>query len=199
MAVIVDSATRVSYFTWTGGTPPYSVQYRAAGTQDWHGLASLTDTLQVPLLPPNASYEWQIQAGCAKSFSTSHTFVSASCNPGYQGPDCMTEIRDKFLGVYVGSQHCSDGDSSSYNMTVASSADGVLFVTVSDGVNSYTGKVNSDASDSTFSFINQNTDGTTLSATGQLTSNVSGRMIHFTSVLTRTGSSLVCTFDGLKQ
>ncbi len=199
MAVITDPATRVSYFTWTGGTPPYSVQYRATGTQDWYALASLTDTIQVPQLTPNTSYEWQIQAACANSFTASHTFSYSGCNPGYEGADCTTEIRRKFLGVYNGTQHCSDGDSSHYILTVANSNDGVLFVTVSDGTNSYTGKVNSDASDSTFTITSPNPDGTTFAASGQLTTTTSGRMLHLSSVLSATGSALVCTYDAMKQ
>jgi hypothetical protein len=43
---------------------------------------------------------------------------NCQCMPGYEGDNCQTEQRQEFFGNYVVSENC-DGNSDSYNMTVA--------------------------------------------------------------------------------
>jgi hypothetical protein len=47
-----------------------------------------------------------------------------TCPTGYEGTNCETKARDKFLGTYTGSEICTVG-TDNYTMTLATNSDNV--------------------------------------------------------------------------
>ncbi|MBS1623007.1 MAG: hypothetical protein JST83_03240 [Bacteroidetes bacterium] len=56
------------------------------------------------------------------------------CPDGYEGYACATEIRTRMVGTYLSVDPCTPG-LSSYNVTVATSAQGGRFITISNLIN----------------------------------------------------------------
>ncbi|PZF73248.1 hypothetical protein [Taibaiella soli] len=57
------------------------------------------------------------------------TFTSCSkddsgCAVGYEGSDCKTLSRDKFVGTYVGTEQCTTG-TDNYSITIAANSDAI--------------------------------------------------------------------------
>ena len=55
------------------------------------------------------------------TLSFSITSCNKSCDTGYEGSDCKTETRAKFLGSFVGNEECIVGNDT-YTVTITKSA-----------------------------------------------------------------------------
>lgn len=124
------------------------------------------------------------------------TIVSSctkTCDEGFEGDKCDTEIREKFIGQFQGQETCTAG-TDSYTLTVSKSSSDVLKVTVNNVYNQgFTATATVDGS--TFTITNQNVGGTvTVQGTGTLT----GNNLSFQYTIADGGTSNTCTFTGSK-
>ncbi len=125
------------------------------------------------------------------------SFISSctkTCDPGYEGSDCKTETRAKFVGQYQGPETCTVG-TDNYTLTVAKSSTDVLKITFTNVYNqAYTAIATVDGS--SFTVESQTVaSGVTVSGTGTL----SGTTLTFTYTITTAGAaSNTCTFSGVK-
>lgn len=55
-----------------------------------------------------------------------------TCDPGYEGSDCKTEVREKYVGQWQGSDVCTTGTYSNITITLAGGSASVLNVTISN-------------------------------------------------------------------
>lgn len=124
------------------------------------------------------------------------TFVSSctkTCDEGFEGDKCDTEIREKFVGQYQGQETCTVG-TDSYTLTIAKSSSDVLKITVNNVYNqSLTATATVDGS--TFDVANQNVGG---SVTIQGTGTLSGDNLSFQYTIADGVNSNSCTFTGTK-
>jgi hypothetical protein len=116
-----------------------------------------------------------------------------TCDEGYEGDDCKTEIRAKFLGAWQGQETCTVG-TDSYTLTITSSGSNILNVVLN---NVYNDAIVATASTdgTTFTVANQNVGGST---TVQGTGTVTGNSISFQYTLADGANSNTCTFTGTK-
>jgi hypothetical protein len=116
------------------------------------------------------------------------------CDPGYEGDDCKTETRAKFIGQYTGPETCTVG-TDNYTITVGRSSTDALKITFTNVYNqAYTAVGTVDGSSFTVGTQDVAT-GVTVSGTGTL----SGNTLTFTYTIVTTGSvSNTCTFTGTK-
>ena len=120
---------------------------------------------------------------------------TCTCTTGYEGSDCSTLSRDKFVGTYTGSEICSIGtDNYTVALTAASNA---LQLTYTNLYNeAITATCNMVAVDS-FTFSGNQTVGTstvTFSGTGRLVTNT--LTVHY--AITDGTNNNTCVFTGTK-
>ena len=112
---------------------------------------------------------------------------NCSCATGYEGSTCGTEVRGKFLGLYVGTMACT-GLSLAGDLTVTNSAASITSVLISDGADQFVGTV----SGSSVNIATQTiSGGTTVSGSGQISGLVLTLSLNF--------SGNACTYTGTKQ
>ena len=119
------------------------------------------------------------------------------CTTGYEGGDCGTESRAKFLSVYNVTESCPSGNFS-YQSTISTSSAGADRVIVSN-FGGYGVSVSGTVSGSSLSIPNQQVDvqGTaaTFSGSGQL----SGNILTVTYTVSSGSNSETCTQTCTKQ
>jgi hypothetical protein len=125
---------------------------------------------------------------------TTVTSCTKTCDPGYEGDDCKTEIRAKFIGQYAGPETCTVG-TDNYTITVGRSSTDALKITFANVYNqAYTAVATVDGSSFTVETQNVATD-VTVAGTGTL----SGNTLTFTYTIVTVGAaSNTCTFVGTK-
>lgn len=123
-------------------------------------------------------------------------FVSSctkTCDEGYEGTDCKTEIRAKFIGQWKGNDVCTTGPYNNITITLASSTSSVLNVTLTNlggfgGTETITAKVNAGgALEFTGAAISGNR-----TITGTITSSGTSLNVSYT-VTPATGTPDVCS------
>ncbi|MCB9186308.1 MAG: hypothetical protein H6601_06125 [Flavobacteriales bacterium] len=118
------------------------------------------------------------------------------CDTGYEGTDCDTEERAKFIGTYNVTEACTSGNYT-YSITTAASGSGITTIIISNfgdyGVN-VTATVKNDNS-SQLVIANQTVGGGTFSGTGQ----ISGNILTITYNVTAGTSTDDCTMTCTKQ
>ena len=115
------------------------------------------------------------------------------CDEGYEGSDCKTEVRAKFLGQYQGNETCTVG-TDAYTLTVAASSTDVLKISLSNVYNqgfTAVATVNGNAITVESQTV---ASGVTVSGTGTLT----GTTIAFTYAIASPAGNNSCTFTGTK-
>jgi len=113
---------------------------------------------------------------------------TCECSAGYEGSECGTEQRTKFIGSYTGTFSCSGGSPGTVNMTISSSSTGVDKVVMTDGFDTWVCSV----SGSSITIANQ-----TLS--GGATLQGSGQLVGTQLTLNLNISGTTCTYVGTKQ
>ncbi|HMQ77056.1 MAG TPA: hypothetical protein PKE21_13400 [Flavobacteriales bacterium] len=110
------------------------------------------------------------------------------CNTGYEGSECGTQTRAKFIGSYTGTFSCSGGSPGTINMTITNSSAGITSVVMSDGFDNWVCTV----SGSTLNIANQTiSGGNTIQGSGQLVGNILTLNLNI--------SGTTCTYSGTKQ
>ncbi len=148
-------------------------------------------TLLLPFLLATATF----LGGCKKDPCKDVTCLNGgscddgvcACAAGYEGSNCGTETRAKFIGSYSGSFSCPGGNST-IQLTVTNSSSAATNVVFSDGADTWIGTV----SGSSVNIATQSiSGGTTISGSGQLAGNI------LTLSLNLSGTN--CTYTGTKQ
>ncbi|MBL8012041.1 MAG: hypothetical protein JNJ64_15650 [Flavobacteriales bacterium] len=121
---------------------------------------------------------------------------SCVCNTGYEGSECGTEKRAKFIGSWSGTETCTSGNYT-WTMTSTSSSTGVTAI-IFNNFAGYSGlnisaTVNSNGTSLTIP--NQTVSGATVSGSAQLTGNI----MTLTYQISGGGGSDSCTATCTKQ
>ncbi len=116
---------------------------------------------------------------------------TCTCPTGYEGSRCATKSRDKFVGVYTGSEICSIG-TDNYTVTL-SAASNALNLTYTNLYNDAITATCTMAATDSFTF--SGTQGSaTFTGSGRL--NVNTLTVHYT--ITNGSITNTCTFTGNK-
>lgn len=106
------------------------------------------------------------------AFAMGTSSCTKTCDPGYEGSDCKTEVRAKYIGSYRVSGTDTDGDTyTNVPVSIANSSTDVEKVILTwDGAVVLTGDVSSTG----ITFPSQTTAGETISGTATLTNTTLG-------------------------
>ncbi len=129
-------------------------------------------------------------------------FVSSctkTCDEGYEGTDCKTLIREKFVGQFKGPETCTVG-TDNYTVTITGSSANVLNIVIANAYNQgFT--VTASVSGSSFTVAEQTVGsaGSKLQGSGSISGD--GKNLTFTYTVTPVapGVANTCTFVGEKQ
>jgi hypothetical protein len=88
------------------------------------------------------------------------------CVAGYEGTDCGTEMREKFVGSYQVSDNCSISGTSTYNVTVVDGA-AVTQVSISNFWDAFVNAVIADIDGNTITIPSQEPDNDDFTVQGQ--------------------------------
>lgn len=94
---------------------------------------------------------------------------SCACPTGYEGTDCTTLTRDKFVGVYNGNETCTIG-SDTYAITLSANSED-LKINYTNVYNQNLSAVCTITSTNTFTFSGSAAGGITYNGTGSLNAN----------------------------
>ena len=104
------------------------------------------------------------------SFATVTTITSCTktCDPGFEGSDCKTEVRTKIVGNYSVVETCSSTGAASYTVAISKSTTDVtkVIVTPFAGYPGITGIISVDGT--TLTIASQTVAGYTFSGTGTI-------------------------------
>lgn len=133
----------------------------------------------------------------ATSLMMTQSCTDKVCDAGYEGSDCKTEVRTKFIGSWRGNETCTTG-TDLYTITVTGSSSDVVKINISNIYNqNLTGYATVDGT--SFDIPSQ-TVGT--GASGNITASGTGSLTGDSLTVAYTVSSSVgsnsCTFKGAK-
>ncbi len=114
-----------------------------------------------------------------------------TCTTGYEGTNCETKSRDKFVGTYTGSEICTIG-TDNYSVTLAANSD-ALKLTYTNLYNDNITATCSMAATDSFTFSGTQ-GGATFSGSGRLVTNT--LTVHYT--ITNGATTNTCVFTGSK-
>lgn len=117
-----------------------------------------------------------------------------TCATGYEGTNCETKSRDKFVGTYTGAESCTTG-TDNYSITLAANSD-ALKLTMTNLYNDNITAICSMAATDSFSFSGT-AGGATFTGTGRLVTNTLTVRYTLTNP-TATVSVNSCVFTGTK-
>ena len=118
------------------------------------------------------------------------------CAGGYEGEECKTQVRSKFISTYNVSESCPSGNFS-YQITISTSSSGVDRVLISN-FGGYGAAVNASPSGSQLSVPNQQGDINGKSATFSGSGQLSGNILTMTYTIGGGGGSETCTMTCTK-
>ncbi len=123
-----------------------------------------------------------------KPFMVATTFVglmlvnscAKTCDPGYEGSDCKTEVRTKILGNYQVNETCSTTGAASYSVTISASGTDVTKVLVSPfgGYSGLTGTISVDGTSLTIA--QQTSAGYSVVGTGTINNDGASLTVNYT-------------------
>ncbi|HRN94579.1 MAG: hypothetical protein M9931_05525 [Chitinophagales bacterium] len=120
-----------------------------------------------------------------------------TCDEGYEGTDCKTLIREKFIGQFKGPETCTIGNDN-YTVTVTGASSDLLSIVINNAYNqnfTVTGKV--DGSSLTVAEQSVGSVGSKLSGSGSISGD--GKTLTFTYTVTpATGTANTCTYVGTR-
>lgn len=114
---------------------------------------------------------------------------NCDCAPGYEGTDCSTVSRDKFIGTFLVNDVCTTSGSSSYNVVITSSSTDVTKAFISNAWNAFTNLVNATIDGSAITIPLQEPDGDGFTISGSGTMDVANGVITMTYTVTDTNTS----------
>jgi hypothetical protein len=126
---------------------------------------------------------------------------SCVCDSGYEGTDCATLSRAKFIGTYTVSDACSASGSANYTVTIAASSTDETRVLIGNFWNSYAANVTATVDGNTLTIANQDPDSDGYPVQGTATYNTTANTItiNYTVTETASGDNDVCQATFTKQ
>jgi len=129
------------------------------------------------------------------------TFSSCSkddvtCNVGYEGEDCKTLSRDKFIGSWKGTEDCTIGDDN-YNIGIAASSNNEITIIYTNVYNDNYTATGTMTGTNGFTFSGTAAGGVTFNGTATLNSSTGMLTVSY-KVFTGTTETNACTFNGTK-
>ncbi len=119
-----------------------------------------------------------------------------TCDIGYEGANCATLSRAKFIGTYTGSEICTTG-TDNYTVTISENSSNDLFLTYTNLYNESITATCTMTGSTAFSFAGtQVVGGTPVTFSG--TASLVGSTITVTYTITNSSTSNTCTFTGNK-
>ncbi len=100
---------------------------------------------------------------------TTITSCTKTCDPGYEGTDCKTEVRAKYLGNYNASESKNGGTAYSYSGSVLTSSSNVQEIYINripNGTGFFNTNVKATIDGNAVTIANQNPDGDAYYITG---------------------------------
>lgn len=130
---------------------------------------------------------------------TTMTFTSCQddevCPNGYEGKDCATEVRTKFLGTYAASDIDQDGDTYTYTTSIAKDATDVTKMNIGNFSGLFDGTVTATTlSGYSFTIPNQEPDGDGYTVSGSGT--ISDNTISVSYTITQPVTSATTDYTG---
>ena len=120
---------------------------------------------------------------------------NCTCVVGYEGTRCETKSRDKFVGVYVGTEACTVG-TDNYSITISANSDAIK-LTLTNLYNNGSPIITAICTmtgANTFSFNGTQLPAISFNGTGTL----SGNSLTVAYTISDAGASNTCTFTGSK-
>lgn len=98
---------------------------------------------------------------------------SCVCNTGYEGSECGTEKRSKFLGSWSATENCTSGNYS-WTMTSTASSQGITAIIFNNfaGFNGINVSATVNSNGTSLTIPNQTLSGATFSGSAQITGNI---------------------------
>lgn len=124
---------------------------------------------------------------------TTVTSCTKTCDPGYEGDDCKTEVRTKFLGNYNASESKNGGTAYSYSGSILTSSANVqeIFINrIPNGTGFFNTNVKATIDGNAITIANQNPDGDDYYITGTGAYSSSTSTITFTYTVTGPNSGI---------
>ncbi|MFT4062265.1 MAG: hypothetical protein QM642_07915 [Edaphocola sp.] len=134
---------------------------------------------------------------------TAATFTSCTkeetCNVGYEGDDCKTLSRDKFIGQWKGTEECTLG-TDDYSITITASSTSEVGVVLNNIYNQSFVGTGTMTGTNGFSFSGQGTGsgGGTVTFSGTATLNSTTGQLSVVYEITSTAATNSCEFTGTK-
>ncbi|MDB5284195.1 MAG: hypothetical protein JWO06_3270 [Bacteroidota bacterium] len=124
---------------------------------------------------------------------------SKTCDAGYEGSDCKTQIREKFIGQFKGPETCTAG-TDNYTVTISNSSSSDLLAIILSNVYNQSFTATGTVSGTTLTTTANQTLGvgvTLVSGTGSISGSPS--VLTFTyAIKDSAGTTNTCTFTGTK-
>ncbi len=126
---------------------------------------------------------------------------SCVCDSGYEGTDCATLSRAKFVGTYSVADACSASGSAAYTVTITASATDETRVLLSNFWDFYAANVVATVEGNTITIASQDPDNDGFPVAGTGTYSASANTITFNYTVTETATSQndVCQATYTKQ
>lgn len=126
---------------------------------------------------------------------------SCVCDSGYEGTDCSTLSRTKFIGTYTVADACSASGSASYTVVITASSTDETRVLISNFWDSYAANVVASVDGNTITIANQDpdSDGYPVQGTGTYNTTANTITINYTVTETASGDNDVCQATFTKQ
>lgn len=126
------------------------------------------------------------------------TSCTKTCEPGYEGSDCKTEVRAKVIGTYGVNENCTPSGNASYDITFSKSSADVMNVLITPfgGYPGTTGTAKIDGE--TITIDAQSSNGWDFNGTGTVSSDGGTITLSYT-ITDSSGGSDACTGTGTKK
>lgn len=118
------------------------------------------------------------------------------CNTGYEGSDCKTLSRDKFIGQWSGTEDCTIGDDS-YTITLSASSTNEISLVYTNVYNDNYTATGTMTGTNGFTFSGTAAGGVTFSGNATLTPGTGILEVKY-KVMTGAVETNACTFTGTK-
>lgn len=126
---------------------------------------------------------------------------NCDCDAGYEGDDCTTLSRTKFVGTYTVADACSESGAGTYTVTITASSTEVDKVLISNFWGAYSNNVIATVDGNTLTIANQDpdSDGYPVSGTGTYSATNNTITVNYTVTETASGDTDVCQATYTKQ
>ncbi|MDA9121061.1 hypothetical protein N9J52_03395 [Flavobacteriales bacterium] len=116
------------------------------------------------------------------------------CATGFEGPNCATEQRQAFVGIYSATETCNLGDFT-YDITITADSETKTEITLKN-LGDFDFEITGVVNGTSVSFTDQTGNGSTINGSGELNN---GTLTIEYDLVTTSGQTLTCSLTGLIQ